>query len=618
MRNLLFSVLLIVSVLILPQHLVAQQLTPAEVQTSIENRVPDEPAFVPGQILLKMQDDAPMDNNTMSAMGVDTSYQEISGGVYVYQLPAAAMAQAAVVDSTQAVRDRLATLPEVEFAQLNYIYNIVSEPRLSVPGFTASLPATPVDPRYAEQWHYFNNGSNPGESPGGINLPNAWDQTQGDASVVVAVIDTGILPDHPDANPSNLVAGYDMISGIFTANDGDARDADPTDPGDAIAANECNGQTHPARDDSWHGSHVAGTIGYGRTNDAEGIAGVNWNVAVQPVRALGKCGGATSDIIDAIRWSAGLVVTGLPLNTTPARIINMSLGGAGVCGTNPLLQIAINDATEAGATVVVAAGNSAADAARFTPASCDNVITVASSEGRGHLATRYSNFGNTVEIMAPGGDVTRDDDGNGQPDGVLSMTGRGYEYYNGTSMAAPHVAGVLALWLADNPALSSSMLLSRLQATAMPRSNVECPNPCGAGLVDANNFVDAVSLDLALDPDVKIPNGDQTEAVATATQGGNPVAGLTVDFQIADPTKAKVVDSPPSAVTDANGEARVTIEGVDSRGRTELTASAGAASDTVTVKVPDVTVIGVVLMIALIVLIEYRRSRQVVSDKRMS
>jgi serine protease len=304
----------------------------------------------------------------------------------------------------------------------------------------------------------------------------------------VAIIDTGILPNHEDIVGSpNLVPGYDMISDPFTAHDGDGRDVDPTDPGDAVAPGECS-PTDPGGGDSWHGTHVAGTVGVGNTDNGVGVAGVNWATKVQAVRVLGKCGGTTADIVDAIRWAAGLSVPGVPNNSTPARVINMSLGGQPgfPCSGNPATQSAINDAVGAGAVVVVAAGNDAVDAATVSPASCENVITVAASDYRGHLASRYSNFGETIEIMAPGGDVRRDDNGDQKPDGVLSMVKGGYAYYNGTSMAAPHVSGVAALYMAEDPEMQlPGQVLARLKNDAILRNSTQCPNPCGAGLLSA-------------------------------------------------------------------------------------------------------------------------------------
>jgi serine protease len=143
------------------------------------------------------------------------------------------MSAAALRDRTQQLVRDFRARPDVEYAQLNYILRI--------------LDKTPNDPRYAQQWHYFNNGTGADQYPGGINLPKAWDSNTGGSSVVVAVIDTGILPNHPDIQGSpNLVAGYDMITDVFTANDGSGRDGDPADPGDAVAANEC-GYPHEQR-----------------------------------------------------------------------------------------------------------------------------------------------------------------------------------------------------------------------------------------------------------------------------------------------------------------------------------------------------------------------------------
>ena len=317
-----------------------------------------------------------------------------------------------------------------------------------------------------------------------------WDRTAGSANVVVAVVDTGIVPNHPDIVGSpNLVAGIDMISDVAVANDGDGRDNDPTDPGDAVAADECfpGDSAQPA---SWHGTHVAGTIGAGRTNNNVGVAGINWDVKVQAVRVLGKCGGSTADINDGIRWAAGLHVPGVPDNPTKARVINMSLGSPpGIpCSMSPSTQAAIDAAVAAGAVVVVAAGNDAVDAADVFPASCKNVITVAASDARGRLVTRYSNFGSVVTIMAPGGDVLQDSNGDGNNDGVLSLvhpSAGTYARYNGTSMAAPHVAGVAALYLALDPSLGPVMLSQRLKDSAIPRTSQDCPQPCGVGLLNA-------------------------------------------------------------------------------------------------------------------------------------
>jgi serine protease len=422
----------------------------------------------------------------------------------------------------------------------------------------------------------------------------------------VAVLDTGILPAHADvAGSPNLVSGYDLISDPAIANDGDARDADPTDPGDAILAGECGaGQPPQPLPSSWHGTHVAGTVGVGLTNNGVGVAGINWNVSVQAVRVLGKCGATTADINDAIRWGAGLAAPGVPANPTPARVINMSLGTPpGVpCSLSPSTQEAINDATAAGVTVVVAAGNDAADASQVMPASCDNVITVAASDARGRLA-RYSNFGTTVEMLAPGGDVQRDDNGDGQPDGVLSMVQGGYAYYNGTSMASPHVAGVAALWLATEPSLTPAQMRAQLQAMAIPRTSTECSQPCGAGLLNADR---GLFVTVRLDPDKKLRGGETTTVQATVKLAGAPQAGKTVAFSSSDAAVATV--SPATATTSAAGVATTTLTG-HARGDATVTATVDGVSASTPVRVPSLSVIALAVLTLLLIVVEVLRRR---------
>ena len=334
----------------------------------------------------------------------------------------------------------------------------------------------PNDPFYRTMWHYHRSGPHAAgtSSPGGINLPLAWPSSTGSKRIVVAVLDTGIVAGHQDfGRGANIVAGYDFVSSPVSAGDGDGRDAYPTDPGDDHPARLCGpfdpGETRA----SWHGSHVAGTIGAGAANNGVGITGVNWQVSVQPVRVLGKCGGAAADVADGIRWAAGLPVPGVPANRTPARVINLSLGFVTNCRASTRPEIvrirnAIAEAHAAGALIVASAGNDGSDAANVTPASCPNVFTVAASDARGHLA-RYSSYGTVVDILAPGGDVRRDDNRDNIPDGVLSYAASdGYQMLNGTSMAAPHVAGVAALLLARNPRLTPSRLTELMRRFAIP------------------------------------------------------------------------------------------------------------------------------------------------------
>lgn len=579
----------------------AQERTPEEVRKLLESKPPAELQFVPGEVIVKMKPTLGLKAAEALQMGIQ-AVQTTSGGEIIYRLLPSirrTLPTGQARDRTLAVIRELSERPDVAYAQPNYIIRIAD--------------TIPNDPRYPEQWHYFNNGAGTGESPGGISLPRAWDTTTGTTSAVVAVIDTGILPNHPDIMGSpNLIAGFDMISDAGRANDGDGRDSDPTDPGDAASAGECFPGS-PALPNSWHGTHVAGTIGVGRTNNGVGVAGINWNVRLQAVRVLGKCGGTIADINDGIRWAAGLPVPGVPTNPTPAKVINMSLGGGGACSLSPSTQVAINDAVGSGAAVVVAAGNEASDASGFIPASCDNVITVAASDFRGHLVTRYSNFGATVEIMAPGGDVLRDDDGDGNNDGVLSMVHPAdgtFARYNGTSMAAPHVAGVAALWLAQDPGLTPVQLLAELQKNASPRTSSQCPQPCGAGLLSAVRG-DRLMVTLVLDPNRTLDPGETATATATVTMAGSPETGKTVMFSTADPRVASV--SPAAAVTDADGRARTTVRG-ESSGNTTVAAavngtSASAPVEVASVQVPDLSLIGVIFLVVCMLLFGLRRKQ---------
>ncbi|OLR93515.1 protease [Actinokineospora bangkokensis] len=348
--------------------------------------------------------------------------------------------------------------------------------------------AAPNDTEYGKQWDLY-------EPTAGMNVPGAWDQTTG-TGVTVAVIDTGYVA-HSDL-AGQVVAGYDFISDASNAKDGNGRDADPSDPGDSAGYFECFLQ--PSHSSSWHGTHVAGTIA-AATNNGKGVAGIAFGAKVQPVRVLGRCGGATSDIADAITWASGGTVSGVPANRTPAKVINLSLGGQSSCLAT--YQNAINGAVSRGTTVVVAAGNSNADVSGFTPANCNNVVAVAASNRAGNRAF-YSNFGAKIDVTAPGGETRRETDASGTTttpeNGILSTLNSGattpaaetYKPYMGTSMAAPHVAGLVALMVAKKPALTPATVESLLKANTRPLPGT-CTGGCGTGLVDATKTVQAVS-----------------------------------------------------------------------------------------------------------------------------
>ncbi|WP_254806877.1 S8 family peptidase [Xanthomonas campestris] len=352
---------------------------------------------------------------------------------------------------------------------------------------------TPNDTRLSEQWAF-------GTTNAGLNIRPAWDKATG-SGTVVAVIDTGITS-HADLN-ANILAGYDFISDATTARDGNGRDSNAADEGDWYAANEC-GAGVPAASSSWHGTHVAGTVA-AVTNNTTGVAGTAYGAKVVPVRVLGKCGGSLSDIADAIVWASGGTVSGIPANANPAEVINMSLGGGGSCSTT--MQNAINGAVSRGTTVVVAAGNDASNVSGSLPANCANVIAVAATTSAGAKAS-YSNFGTGIDVSAPGSAILST-----LNSGTTTPGSASYASYNGTSMASPHVAGVVALVQSVAPtALTPAAVETLLKNTARALPGA-CSGGCGAGIVNADAAVTAAI------------NGGSGGGGNTLTNG-TPVTGL--------------------------------------------------------------------------------------------
>jgi len=375
------------------------------------------------------------------------------------------------------------------------------------------------DPRFAEQWQLHA----PEKFTASMDVQKAWSVTHGSSDVVVAIVDTGIDYSHPDLQ-GRLLQGYDFVSELslsvdegihvpdelqyMRSHDGDGRDDNASDPGDAI--NETIRTDFASLDiecyvgnSTWHGTAMASIIA-ANPNDGVGIAGIDWHAKILPVRAIGKCGGRRSDMLDAIRWAAGVEDPALPPNPTPARIINLSLGVDDLCTAAD--QAAINEAIAAGALIVAAVGNNGrnTDTEPSSPSHCQNVMGVMAVDKHGFRA-RYSNVGRDADVAAPGGDVSFSEEkiwvatNNGK---INPANDFGYRPATGTSVAAPHVAGVLALMLSIQPDLTNRELQALLLDSARDFPGEDDPNYsegqvceksfCGSGILDAYTAVMAV------------------------------------------------------------------------------------------------------------------------------
>ncbi|MFN2206988.1 MAG: S8 family serine peptidase, partial [Candidatus Promineifilaceae bacterium] len=462
------------------------------------------------QVIVKF-DDA-LDMGTMSAAAQESLVQRMSaeagaelefvrpmsGGSYVYRL-----AEHLPAAEVETVSGHLEALPEIRLAEPDLILRADGRTEMvaAAPGGAAFEPD---DPLYDHQWHYRYTPA-AGE---GVNLPPAWDVTTGSSSTVVAVIDTGIT-DHVEFQ-GRVLPGYDFIFSPVISNDGDGRDADAHDPGDYDPDGRC------ASGSSWHGTHVAGTIA-ASSNNGIGVAGVNWQAKILPVRVLGRCGGYTSDVLDGARWAAGLSVPGVPPNEHPADVLNLSLGGQRTCTVTE--QAAYDAIAAAGKVVVVAAGNASQDALYHSPASCDRVITVAATDQVGDRAG-FSNYGRLIEISAPGAGLILST----YNSGPTAPEGDSYAYLAGTSMATPHVTGVVSLLLGLHPDLTPEQVLARLQDNArdfLPGST--CTTAlCGAGILDAAAAIisPVQPLETPALSEIANPTGEKTFSVQwTAVSG---------------------------------------------------------------------------------------------------
>ena len=535
-------------------------LAPLSVRAPLAQTVAPETTSQHARVIVKYKSDSTLLRKSIQSTGTQSAEALRSAQVQSLgsRLGLALSAGAGITD-----RSHVVFASGLTSEQLAQRIAAESDVEYAVPDLRRRRLAVPNDPLYATraynnpsaptsggpvvgQWYLKPSGpattsptaTTANTAPASINAQGAWDVTTGSASIVVAVIDTGIRFDHADfrtvANGGNLLPGYDMISadtdGTFTtANDGDGRDADASDPGDFVVQADVNrggcGRSDVGDLSSWHGTQTAGMIG-AVTDNGIGIASVGRNVRVLPVRALGKCGGFDSDIIAGMLWAAGLPVAGVPTNTNKARVINLSLGGSGTCGQNYI--DAITQINAAGTVIVVSAGNTNGLAVSV-PANCPGVIGVG---GLRHIGTKvgFSDLGPQIALSAPGGNcinttstnpclypiLTTFNSGTTTP---VSNAAGGSTYTDsfhaslGTSFSAPLVAGTAALMLSAQPLLTPAEVRSKLLATArpFPTSTIDdtgatipvCSPPstveqvqcvcttalCGAGMLDAHGAV---------------------------------------------------------------------------------------------------------------------------------
>lgn len=403
----------------------------------------------------------------------------------------------------QQLAAKLRARPEVEWVVPNDL-----ERRLA-------LPTDPMYPKTlgstGQWWLQPVSGSNANVASdrmrGVPGLQGAWDTSIGSSGITIAVLDSGITT-HPDLASARIWPGYDFVSEVEYANDGNGRDASPADPGDWVTSSEANNDPLfsgcDAEDSSWHGTTTAG-IAAAASNDGVGVAGVNWVSPLLPVRVSGKCGATVADIVDAMRWAAGLTVSGVPANPHPARVINLSFGGSSAC--NAAYQDAINELAALKVVLVAPAGNESAGPTR--PANCTGVVGVTAVNRDGFKAS-YSNFGASIQIATVGGDASSIGNWGSRvyDDGMLTITNGGattpgtptYANVFGTSFSTPLVTGVVSLMLSVNPNLTTAQVIDGLKKSARPHVTspviAACANAnpgrcicttstCGAGLLDA-------------------------------------------------------------------------------------------------------------------------------------
>jgi serine protease len=489
-------------------------------------------------------------------------------------------------DSVAATVERLKADSDVEYA-------VADERRY--------IHAVPNDPLYSTggQWYEQADPAN----PAAVNAQGAWDLSTGDPNLVIADLDTGVRFDHPDlltvANSGRLLPGYDFISDANVANDGDGRDADASDPGDWInAADTATSQfkSCTVQISSWHGTRTAGILG-ALTNNSRGIAGMTWQGKILPVRVLGKCGGFDSDIIAGMLWAAGLPVSGVPANTNPARIINMSLGSTATCPQS--YSDAITELTALGVLVVVSAGNEggAVDA----PGNCPGVVAVAGIRQAG-TKVGFSSLGPEVALSAPAGNCINTTLGQPCVYSIQTTTNSGTstpvasdDAYTGssiipsdqpkgpnlgTSFSAPLVSGIAGLMLAANSNLNTCQLISRLKegSQPFPQTSVGETTQPPACHVPANS-ADVQNLECICTLDGKTCGAGMANALGAVKAALRPIAAVTVPASV---SAGQSVSLSAQSSAAANGHTISTYQWTNIGTQTVAIQNATGAAATVT------------------------------------
>jgi len=466
---------------------------------------------------------------------------------------------------------------------------------------------TPNDSLFANQWYLQNT------EVSAVNAIGAWDRELGSTGVVIAVLDTGVLYDHADLGRADrggkLLPGFDFVTASHMTNDGDGRDSNPSDPGDWVDATDkantefANCETSGS---SWHGTRVAGMIG-ALTNNSAGVAGLDWNSFILPVRVLGKCGGVDSDILAGMRWAAGLHVAGVPDNPTPARILNLSLGSSDACEAS--YRDVIVELSARKVLAVISAGNEGTMVS--SPANCPGVAAVAAIRHAGSKVG-FSSLGPEVTIAAPGGNCVNINGGpclfsldtTSNSGATVPATNNFTDQINsnlGTSFSAPIVSGITALMLSRNANLSTGQMLARLRegARAFPASVADDPtiqpchvpvndqdfqlaqclctvDTCGAGMVNAAGSVAAAERPIAavVLPQVVAPgqNVSLNASVSAAACGRNlaTFAWTVVVPTVNPPSITGAGTSTATVIAPTSGSITVRMTVTDDQGRTDF------------------------------------------------